>query len=301
MKRVPIAALLQRSSSTWPWCWPGECWSGRTGDLLRDYIEKEEALPYVRGRFLAASFCQDRVALRCSFQEHTTDLPENAILAWTLYCLRGFPFARQAVKQQVRQAFRLVAGAVDLKHMGPEECHHRLYHRLNQDYQPMHALCRFFLDHSGPALGVGEREFTLFLVHMPTLFESFVAEWLKANLGGTFYLKLQSRIPLDGSETLSFRIDLVLTEVRSRRVAAVLDAKYKRAEEPDAADIQQIVAYAVQMGTKKAFLVYPSPLTRSFVLQIGEIEVRSLVFDLGVDLHCAGEFLMRQLLQGIHH
>ena len=51
----------------------------------------------------------------------------------------------------------------------------RLYHRLNQDYQPMHGLCRFFLEHSGPTHQDGDSAMIPFVVHMPALFEKFVA------------------------------------------------------------------------------------------------------------------------------
>ena len=267
--------------------------------LLRDYVEQEESLPYVRGRLLPWQRAGRDDVLRCRYQEHTADLVDNRILAWTLHGLRRFSLERESVRQLVHQAFRRVVGAVGLGYVAPAECIGRFYHRLNQDYRPMHALCRFFLEHTGPALGVGEREFIPFLLYMPVLFESFVAEWLKVHLGSPFAVKPQWRTPLRGSDRLAFQIDLVLSEVRSGAVLAVLDTKYKREEEPEGADIQQVVAYAVQTGAPRAFLVYPSALAKKMVLQVGEIQVRTIIFDLSKDLEIAGELFLHELLQSI--
>ena len=71
------------------------------------------------------------------------------------------------------------------------------------------------------------------------------------------YLTPQYHASLDESGTFSFRIDLVLRDVSSDRVLAVLDTKYKRNHDPEESDIQQIVAYSVRMNTKNAFLIYP--------------------------------------------
>lgn len=255
------------------------------GGLLREYVEGEEDLPYLRGRLLAGpSNRRVGTSLRCRFQEQTTDLMDNRILAWTLYQLRRFPFQREEVRRQVHQAFKGLAGSVDLEPVEPGACEGRLYHRLNQDYRPLHALCRFFLEQSGPVLRLGEREFMAFSVHMPALFEAFVAEWLKAHLGSQFELRVQHRLSLEGSDHLAFQIDLGLMDKDSGRPLAVLDTKYKRTAEPEETDIQQVVAYAVRMGTDKVVLIYPSRKTRRFVLQVGSVEVSSLVFDLGKEL-----------------
>lgn len=270
------------------------------GGLLRDYVEEEGDWPYLRGRLLTAPSSRwAGTTLRCRFQEQTTDLMDNRILAWTLYRLRRFPFRREEVRRQVHRAFRGLVGSVVLEPVEPGECEGRLYHRLNQDYRPLHALCRFFLEQTGPVLGLGDREFMPYSVHMPTLFETFVAEWLKAHLGNQFELCVQHRLSLEGSDHLAFQIDLGLMEKESGRPLAVLDTKYKRMAEPEETDIQQVVAYAVRMGTNKAVLIYPSRQTRRFVLQVGSVEVSSLVFDLSRELveggACFYELLMNRL------
>ena len=271
--------------------------------LLQDYVKEEGQLSYLRGRLIPETSLKNnfnrQLTMACRFYQHTTNLLDNRILAWTLYRLGNLRWQDLEVKQMVHHAFRLVAGAVDLDYVKPEAFRNRVYHRLNQDYRSMHAICRFFLENSGPQLGAGKREFMSLLVYMPALFEAFIAEWLKVHLGGGYQLQSQYRVGLEGSHNLAFRIDLVLREVSSGRVLAVLDTKYKRGKSPEEADIQQVVAYAVRMETKRAFLVYPSEFTESLAVQVGDVQVKTLVFDLGEELQESGANFMQYLLDNL--
>lgn len=264
--------------------------------LWRDFVECEEILPCVRGRMLIpAAHRVGSPSLRCRYAEQTADLVDNRILAWTLFALRRYPFQRESVRHLVHRAFFLLAGTVSLAPIGPELCAGRSYHRLNRDYQVLHALCRLFLEQSGPAVGQGEQDFMGFAVHMPALFEAFVAEWLRVHLPPEWELDVQHRVPLEGSDRLAFQIDLALWEKGSGKYLAVLDTKYKREREPEEGDIQQVVAYAVRMGTAKAFLIYPHTGIHTRSLRVGPVEVEMLAFDLGLDLDRAGGRLVDEL------
>jgi 5-methylcytosine-specific restriction endonuclease McrBC regulatory subunit McrC len=131
---------------------------------------------------------------------------------------------------------------------------------------------------------------------MPNLFESFVAKWLQANLPTGIRLEMQYKADLDEDGMFVFRIDLVLIDVASDRVLAVLDTKYKRKERPEETDIQQIVAYAVRMNTQKAILIYPSTDTQAVILKVGEVNLCSLIFDIGVDPDEAGRSFLEELM-----
>jgi 5-methylcytosine-specific restriction enzyme subunit McrC len=101
---------------------------------------------------------------------------------------------------------------------------------------------------------------------------------------------------LDEFGMFVFRIDLVLIDVASDRVFAVLDTKYKRKERPEETDIQQIVAYAVRMNTQKAILIYPSTDTQAVNLTVGEVNICSIIFDIGVDPDEAGRSFLEELM-----
>jgi len=153
--------------------------------LYRSYLSEADELPYVRG-------CIDPVAtlankacgiprIPCRYEEHTADLQDNRILMWTLHQVRRQALQREKVRSELDKARRALSGTITLDRCSPRDCVHRLYHRLNDDYAPMHGLCRFILEHSGPGIHFGDRTFLPFELNMPKLFESFVAEWLRGN------------------------------------------------------------------------------------------------------------------------
>jgi 5-methylcytosine-specific restriction enzyme subunit McrC len=243
----------------------------RTG-LYRAYLANTDRLPYVRGRLDMHQSSQrpGQVKLECHYQEHTPDIEDNQILAWTLFQIARSGMCTARVLPTVRRAY--------------------------QAYQPMHALCRFFLEQSGPSHRLGDRTMLPFLVDMARLYERFVAEWLKANLPANFRLKVQETVHLGETHPLHFEIDLVMYEANTGTALCVLDTKYKVPEEPAHSDIWQVVAYAKLKKCHEAILVYPVPLPRPVNTMWDDIRVRSLTFSLDGDLEQAGQTLRESLL-----
>jgi hypothetical protein len=79
-----------------------------------------------------------------------------------------------------------------------------------------------------------------------------------------------------------------------------MDTKYKRHNQPEEADIQQIVAYAVRMNTKNAFLIYPSKITKPVTLHVGDVTVRSLTFDISNEPDEGGRLFLEKLTEILH-
>jgi 5-methylcytosine-specific restriction enzyme subunit McrC len=156
----------------------------------------------------------------------------------------------------------------------------------------MHALCRFFLENSGPIHDPGNKTFLPFTVNMARLFERFVAEWMKKHLPPNLKLKYQEHIDLGSN--VKFEIDMVIYNSNTDEPAFVLDTKYKAPESPSSADISQIVAYAEAKDCKKALLIYPSPIAKPVDTYVGNHHVQTVFFELGSDLEAAGvELLLR--------
>jgi 5-methylcytosine-specific restriction enzyme subunit McrC len=185
---------------------------------------------------------------------------------------------------------------VTLQPFGPSDCVGRSYSRLNDDYQPMHALCRFFLEHSGPSHEMGDRTMLPFLVDMARLYELFVAEWLRAHPPLDTFIKVKEPVHFHGNAP-SFEIDLVLYGTATAKALYVIDTKYKAASAPSSDDLAQVVAYAEAKGCSEAVLVYPSPLSKPLDTEVGGIRVRSLVFSLSGDLDQSGRAFVQDALQ----
>lgn len=270
--------------------------------LYRTYIGEEDDLPYLRGsldidRHLRRPWA---VRLPCRFQEHTADIEDNQILAWTLRRIARSGFCSDRSLPTISGAYRTVQAVADLRPFDAVACVGRLYHRLNEDYESLHALCRFFLENTGPTHETGAHASIPFLIDMATLFERFVAAWLGSHLPEGLELEKQERVRLSPNGELEFVIDLVLYRGEARVPVAVLDTKYKVPDKPSTADIAQVVAYAEAKDCGRACLVYPSPLPISVPVRVGGIDVLSLVFDVREDLERGGQALLETLVEWEH-
>jgi 5-methylcytosine-specific restriction enzyme subunit McrC len=262
--------------------------------LYRAYLPVQEATPYVRGRIQTASLPHALAngTVACSYHQVTADVEENHILVWTLHTILRSALCTGETLMLVQRAYRLLAGQVSLKAVTASACRGRVYTRLNQDYAPLHALCAFFLDHSGPGHTVGDQSMLPFLVDMARLYEQFVAAWLTQRLAPTHRVAAQVHTPV--SAELHFTIDLVISAGRQRWV---LDTKYKTpANGPDAADVAQILAYAQLQGAQEAILIYPTPIAQPLDVQVRGVRLRTLTFGLDSDLNVAGEAFVANLV-----
>ena len=263
--------------------------------LFWNYDDREGSGRWVRGRMLIGR--GEPVAYpSCRYAEHTPDIIENRILASALYGLRRFAFKREQVQGIVGKAWWALS---ELDHRGiePGDCLGLQYHRLNQHYKAMHALCYALLKQRSPVWGQGEKEGTVpaYAVHMPTLFEQFCIAYLTQKLKDKVRLASQYHSRLKGSTGLSFRMDLALFDSGGERPLAIIDAKYKVGGAPVESDIQQVVAYAVQLGVRRAFLLYPdTDYDQRF--EVGPVRVQTLGFDLGAsDLDRAGREVITKI------
>jgi len=264
----------------------------------RAYLSKVDDLSYVKGRLDLNRLVSTPwiVRPRCSFQEHTADIEDNKILAWTLYTILRSGFCHERVLSSVRKAYRNITHTVTLQSYEANDCIGRFYTRLNQDYQPLHALSRFFLENSGPSYELGEHKMLPFLVDMAQLFEMFVAEWLKIHLPPTYYLKSQETIDINKSGNINIRIDLVLYDSATNQPHCVLDTKYKRTETPSPEDIAQVNLYASVKQCKEAILIYPENLSKPVDQVINGIRIRTITFDISGDLESGGNDFINKII-----
>ena len=267
--------------------------------LYRAYINKTERLTCLRGHLNLAHQIRRPWDIKpsCHYQEQTADIEDNQILLWTLRQIIHHGLVREPVSINVRRAYQALHGTISLESFSARDCKGRTYHRLNDDYQTLHALCRFFLDQTGPSLQQGDHRMLPFLVDMNQLFESFVAEWLKAHhedLRG-YGLKLKAQETVRLSDSLSFRIDLVLVDITTGKTRYVLDTKYKAPKSPSTNDVQQAIAYAETKDTTEAILIYPEELVQPLNTRPNKVRIRSLAFEIANDLDQGGGDFIRQL------
>jgi 5-methylcytosine-specific restriction enzyme subunit McrC len=269
--------------------------------LCRGYIGESDDLPYVRGTIDALGTVLNSVRgipkIPCSYEEHTADLKDNRILHWTLHQVRREAICREKVRSELDRARRALAGTISLERFSPKDCVQKFYNRLNYDYKPMHGLCRFILEQTGPGIHAGDRDFLPFEVNMPLLFQSFVAEWLRANAPLGLTALPQHKATLRANFKMEIQIDILVRDESTQKPIAVLDTKYKASELPTQDDIHQIAFYAGELQVDHGMFVYPSTVAKHFyMVHANKIAIESLVFDIAQEQDAAGSAFL-DLLQ----
>ncbi|MDX2254496.1 MAG: hypothetical protein NW214_03180 [Pseudanabaenaceae cyanobacterium bins.39] len=258
--------------------------------LYRSYISQNATLEYVRGRIDIPKAVQKpwQIKIPCQYQENTYDNEDNQIIFYTLYRILRSQLCTENTQAKVHKAFHALQGYVNLYPFTASDCRDRYYSRLNQDYRYLHLLCQFFLDRTAPTHKQGQRSSFSFLIDMPSLYETFVAAWLKKHLPSHLRLYKQYSIQIG----LSCAIDLVIKDLQSEECKFILDTKYKIKETVGSQDLHQVRSYAIAMQCPEAILIYPQNLATAIDSKPDTIRTRSLTFALDDDLdQCGHKFL----------
>jgi 5-methylcytosine-specific restriction enzyme subunit McrC len=269
--------------------------------LYRTYRDEHEELSFVRGRVdvMALSRAPVKARVPCFFQDHTIDVEENQIIAWTLHTILRSGICTEWSIPLLRKAERVMRNSITLKPFSDFDCVGRAYNRLNDDYEILHKLCRFFLENTGPTQNLGDRTMVPFLVDMARLFELFVARWLLQNLDPRYLLRPKESFVIGEKGILKMEMDLIIYDQETRIPLCVLDTKYKAHNAVSNDDYNQVVAYADAVGCENAVLIYPKELEYPFDEKPGRIRVRTAVFDVGAEIEGAGQKLLEKLYEGL--
>ena len=252
--------------------------------VFRRYEARQERLSCIRGRLDVRDVMTRGwdAGRRCDFQEHSGDVDENRLLAWSLErVLRSGLCVESETASLVRSAYRELLAVCGVGVFSAEDCGRFLYSRLNEDYRPMHALCRFFLENSGPVLEGGGRAMVPFRVDMARLFEEFVAAWLREQLPDGLEVSAQETKAVGGPVPVVLRADIVVRDVATGEAVVVMDTKYKRDQVPQAGDLEQVLAYTEVYGCRFGVLVYPNRVEQGYRCVVGGKQIESVGMGLG--------------------
>lgn len=227
--------------------------------LYRSYIDREENLRAVRGRILVGEDLRRNAVMRhrtfCQFSEFTWDVPENRVIRQTIYALSRI--VRNPNLQRRLATLDRTLGEIDPTPMPLSTFDTFQYHRLNDDYRPIHRLCRLLLEGSSVSEAMGTTGFRAFLLNMNVLYEHFLAVALAGALAPDLALVTQRPTHLDLDHRILMKPDM---SVLSAGVPVLLgDAKYKLldGDQKGHADLYQMLAYCTADGIDHGVLVYP--------------------------------------------
>ena len=253
--------------------------------LHRSYVEREENLTAVRGRIPIAEDMRRNLIERhhvfCRFTEFSWDIPENQIIRQVAHQLANWvtdPKRRLRLWQIDHLLVEVTPTA-----MPAHAIDRFVYTRQNDDYEPIHHLCRLFLEGSSVSEHAGNTPFNTFLLDMNRLFESFVTQVLHDRAPAGLRLEDQHTTTLDRDGYLAIRPDLLVS--RNLGPVLVADCKYKRLDhEPFRHhDVYQVLAYCTAFGIDHGMLIYP----RSERSVSGDLSIRNrgtVIRQIGLDL-----------------
>lgn len=268
--------------------------------LLRRYIEQEENLSTIRGRFLIEQQIRQNLVrsnrMFCRFATCDIDNTENRIVLWSLILLQRSGSWPERLRRKIQRQI-MHFGGVSTVPIRARQVPQLAYDRLSGRYAEIHRWCRFFIDQMTLVNRTGEVEFCGFLLNMFELFERFVFCVFKEAARKRAGVQIvKQKLPLDTKRRVNILPDLL---IKGPNFIAVGDAKYKITRDAVGRhpDLYQIISYSTALGLLDAhqrpqsFLIYPASehsLELEGDLQIltsaqggSQLSVRTLWIDLG--------------------
>lgn len=257
--------------------------------LYRAYVEEEGNLTTVRGRIVIAEDIRHNSILRhrtyCRYTEYSWDVPENRVVRQVVRLLAGL-----GLPPKLRHRLRTLDSVMEEVTPGQYvagDLNRFVYNRLNDDYRPIHRLCRFFLEAMSPSDRSGPFNFQGFLLDMNRLFERFVTQVLKAQVPAPFTVHAQASTSLDLAGEVCLRPDLLIRH--GHDTVLVGDCKYKRIEtgEHRHHDLYQLLAYCTALDVSQGLLIYPqhlAPVATGIAVRNSGVSMFEVVIDLSGDL-----------------
>lgn len=245
--------------------------------LVKGYEETHESASVLRGRWDVSRQLAVRpglpLPLEIDFDHFGEDVPANRILHTAIRALRAVNVSRgvELIRAQLEMDF-LETGLVPRGMPLPTV----VITRLNEHLGPALMLARLILEAVSWTHREGVRRGGTFLLNMATVFESFVAERLRALLEpeGLRVTPQDRRWWLDTERVVALRPDMV---VAASAPTSVADTKYKVLTDgsggPPSGDVYQMVAYALALDVRTAHLVYVSGDVVSQIIPIPSARV----------------------------
>lgn len=194
-----------------------------------------------------------------TYDEFTVDIEMNRLLRAATDRLSRMRFRAERSRAGLRGIQARLDGVATVTY-DPRRLPTINFNRLNERYRDAVTLAGLILRSSSFDLGHGNAPATAFLVDMNRVFENFVVEALRDELGQDDGVLIQGargrHLHLDEGQQIGLQPDLSMW--RGSRCVFVGDVKYKRIVSNDYpnADIYQATAYAAATGLDRALLVY---------------------------------------------
>ena len=212
----------------------------------------------VKENLKANRFHLDRIF--CEFDDFTDDVQINRIIKYTIYLL--FHIDDGEFSRELRHVFSLLKN-VSLVPITVEDIDSVRYTRLNDTYEPVHMLCRLFVQSIFVSHKIGGQRMFCFLIEMNGLFEEFVRSVFR-RFSSYRVVGYPRRKYLDDTKLVRIKPDIRF--LKEGKELFVVDCKYKKLKKLEDdnenarfinSDVYQILAYMIGYNLQKGMLIYP--------------------------------------------
>ena len=231
--------------------------------LARHYQPVEDNLPCLRGRIQFAEHIRRNAAngarFYCEFDEFTANRPVNRLIHTTIQRLlaTAHPDHRQLLHQ-----LRICFADVPQSERPEVDWQRRRIDRSMRHYDTVMAWVGLFLFNHGLATYAGEHVNRALLFPMEEVFEDFLVDAFRSHQQ-EYDVRAQAPqrafATTHGEDAFTMRPDIAL--MRGGSVSFVLDAKWKRIEDPKGdiaqSDVYQLYSYGRKYGCPTVALLYP--------------------------------------------
>lgn len=231
--------------------------------LFKSYVEREENIPYLRGKLLLKqqffNEIKNNAKFACQFDELEYNNLENQTLKFALKCSYSLTES-DSTRKDIHRLIHQFEGLVDDKIISTHDFDKISYNRLNSHYESLHDLARLIIESAGIGEYYEPRERTIksFFVDMNIVFEKFVFRLFKKYYSGSSRFKV---VPQKGRKAwrsdygdINIRTDILVSDkIQNRRY--IIDTKYK--EKVNNSDLYQMGFYIHEYKEKIGFLILP--------------------------------------------
>ena len=231
--------------------------------LARHYQPMEDNLPCLRGRIQFAEHLRRNAVngarFFCGFDEFTANRPVNRLIHTTIHRLlaTAHPDHRQLLHQ-----LRIGFADVPLSTRPEVDWQRRRIDRSMRHYDTVMAWVGLFLFNHGLATYAGEYVNRALLFPMEAVFEDFLVGAFRRHQQRYRVRAQKPQRPfakIGAADAFTMKPDIAL--MRGDNVRFVLDAKWKRIEDPrrniTQSDVYQLYSYGRKFGCRAVALLYP--------------------------------------------
>ncbi|MGI6395020.1 MAG: McrC family protein [bacterium] len=242
------------------------------GKLVRSgikfqYILKEENLNVVKGKIKWTEQIRRNLVHKervfVEYDEYSINRPENRIIKTTIEFLSKKNFSNNTSRliRQYQFIFDEVPASLNVE----KDLMLCKDNRLVKDYLNLIPWCRVFLKNESFSTVKGKNEVFSLLFPMEKVFESYVADEIRKNIGDGYIVSKQDKkhhLIVAPEEKFGLKPDIVISKGEEK---IILDAKWKVIESISEsgknnisqADLYQMFAYGKKYEAKILFLIYP--------------------------------------------